>query len=167
MTLLQKTEAPVWLESESEVAQSCPTLCNPMDCSLPGSSIHGIFQTRVLEWVPLPSPGDLPNPGIEPRSPALQVDALPESFFFSAAGRKEAGRHGKKPYLARNFRGPLETGGPADSQQKKETLSSAATRSQTLQTTTQEEKQVLPQSAFTDTASMPPVYMVITNSLRT
>ena len=38
-------------ESESEVAQSCPTLCDPMDCSLPGSSIHGIFQARVLEWV--------------------------------------------------------------------------------------------------------------------
>ena len=36
---------------ESEVAQSCPTLCNPMDCSLPGSSIHEIFQARVLEWV--------------------------------------------------------------------------------------------------------------------
>ena len=37
--------------SESEVAQSCPTLCDPMDCSLPGSSIRGIFQARVLEWV--------------------------------------------------------------------------------------------------------------------
>ena len=35
----------------SEVAQSCPTLCDPMDCSLPGSSVHGIFQARVLEWV--------------------------------------------------------------------------------------------------------------------
>ena len=35
----------------SEVAQSCPTLCDPMDCSLPGSSIHGILQARVLEWV--------------------------------------------------------------------------------------------------------------------
>ena len=35
----------------SEVAQSCPTLCSPMDCSLPGSSIHGVFQARVLEWV--------------------------------------------------------------------------------------------------------------------
>ena len=35
----------------SEVAQLCPTLCNPMDCSLPGSSVHGIFQARVLEWV--------------------------------------------------------------------------------------------------------------------
>ena len=37
-------------KSESEVAQSCPTLSDPMDCSLPGSSIHGIFQARVLEW---------------------------------------------------------------------------------------------------------------------
>ena len=38
-------------ESESEVAQSCPILCDPMDCSLPGSSVHGIFQARILEWV--------------------------------------------------------------------------------------------------------------------
>ena len=39
------------VKSESEVAQSCPTLSDSMDCSLPGSSIHGIFQARVLEWV--------------------------------------------------------------------------------------------------------------------
>ena len=38
------------VKSESEVTQSCPTLSNPMDCSLPGSSAHGIFQARVLEW---------------------------------------------------------------------------------------------------------------------
>ena len=38
------------VKSESEVAQSSPTLSNPMDCSLPGSSVHGIFQARVLEW---------------------------------------------------------------------------------------------------------------------
>ena len=38
------------VKSESEVAQSCPTLSDPMDCNLPGSSIHGIFQARVLEW---------------------------------------------------------------------------------------------------------------------
>ena len=44
--LLQRMKA----KSESEVAQSCPTLCYPMDCRLPGSSIHGIFQARVLEW---------------------------------------------------------------------------------------------------------------------
>ena len=43
-------EPALWKESESEVAQSCPTLCNPMYCLL-GSSIHGIFQARILEWV--------------------------------------------------------------------------------------------------------------------
>ena len=41
------------VKSESEVAQSCPTLHDPMDCSLPGSSFHGIFQARVLEWGPI------------------------------------------------------------------------------------------------------------------
>ena len=61
----------------SSVAQPCLTLCNPMDCSLPGSSIHGIFQARILEWVAISSPGDLPNPGIEPQSPSLQADTLP------------------------------------------------------------------------------------------
>ena len=40
-------------EREREVAQSCPTLCDPMDCSLPGSSVHGIFQAIVLEWIAL------------------------------------------------------------------------------------------------------------------
>jgi len=44
------------VKSESEVAQSCPTFHDPMDFSLPGSSTHGIFQARVLEWLPLPSP---------------------------------------------------------------------------------------------------------------
>ena len=39
------------VKSESEVAQSCPTLCDPMDCSPPGSSAHGILQARILEWV--------------------------------------------------------------------------------------------------------------------
>ena len=38
------------VKSENEVAQSCPTISDPMDCSLPGSSVHGIFQARVLEW---------------------------------------------------------------------------------------------------------------------
>jgi len=45
-----------------------------MDSSLP--SVFGILQTRILEWVAIPSLGDLPNPGIEPRSPTLQVDSL-------------------------------------------------------------------------------------------
>ena len=59
------------------VTQPCPTLQDPMDSSPPGSSVHGILQARILEWVPRPSPGDLPHPGIEPRSPSLQADSLP------------------------------------------------------------------------------------------
>ena len=43
------------VKSESEVTQSCPTLSDSMDCSLPGSSVHGIFQARVLEWVAISS----------------------------------------------------------------------------------------------------------------
>ena len=55
----------------SEVTQWCLTLCDPMDCSLPGSSVHGIFQARILEWGAISSPGDLPDPGTEPGSPPL------------------------------------------------------------------------------------------------
>ena len=47
-----------------------------MDCSPPGSSVHRILQARILEWVAFPSPGDLPDPGIEPGSPSLQADSL-------------------------------------------------------------------------------------------
>ena len=62
---------------ESEVAQSCPTLCEPMDYSLPDSSVHGSLRQEYWSGFPFPSPGDLPNTGIEPGSPALQADALP------------------------------------------------------------------------------------------
>ena len=48
-----------------------------MDYGLPGSSVHGILQAGILEWVAFPSPGALPNPGIKLRSPALQADSLP------------------------------------------------------------------------------------------
>ena len=49
---------------------------DPMDCSPPGSSVHGILQRRLLEWWPFSSPGVLPNPEIKPGSPALQADSL-------------------------------------------------------------------------------------------
>ena len=62
--------------SESEVTQSCPTLCDRMDCNTPGSSVHGIFQ-EYWSGLPFSSPGDLPNPGIELRSPSLWADFLP------------------------------------------------------------------------------------------
>ena len=51
--------------------QSCLTLCDPMDCSLPGSSVHGIFRQEYWSGLPFPPPGDLPNAGIKPVSPAL------------------------------------------------------------------------------------------------
>ena len=57
---------------------SCVWLfATPVDCSLPGSSIHGILQARILEWVTTSFSRDLPDPGIKPGSPALQADALP------------------------------------------------------------------------------------------
>jgi len=67
-------------ESESEVTQSCPTVCDPMDCSPPSFSIHGffVFFFRQEYWSGLlfPSPGDLPDPGIKAGSPSLQAEAL-------------------------------------------------------------------------------------------
>ena len=68
------------------VAQLYLTLCDPMDCSLPGSSVHGILQAGILEWVAMPPPGDLPNPGIKPRSPALQANLYHLSHQGSPVG---------------------------------------------------------------------------------
>ena len=59
------------------VAQSCLTLCDPVHCSPPGSSVHGILQARILEQVAFPSPEDLPDPEIKSMSPELQADTLP------------------------------------------------------------------------------------------
>ena len=56
-----------------KVAQSCPTLSDPMDYSPPGSSIHGSLQARRLEWVAMPSSRDLPDPGIEPVSSVSHI----------------------------------------------------------------------------------------------
>ena len=60
----------------SEVTLSCPTLCDPMDCSLPGSSVHGFSSQEYWSQLPFLLQG-IPKPGIEPRSPTLQTDALP------------------------------------------------------------------------------------------
>ena len=59
------------------VAQLFPTLCYTLNISLPGSSVHGILQAKILEWLAISSPGYLPNPGIECQFPALQADSLP------------------------------------------------------------------------------------------
>ena len=68
------------------VTQSCLTLCDPVDCSSLGSSLHGILQARILEWVEDPSPQDLPNPGIVPGCPALRDSykaRILQSRFFT------------------------------------------------------------------------------------
>ena len=52
-------------------AQLCSTVCDPVDWSPLGYSVHGIFLARILEWLPVPIPGDLPNPGFETASPVL------------------------------------------------------------------------------------------------
>ena len=65
------------------VTQSCPTLCGPMDCSLPGFSVCEIFQARILKWLPLPTLGNLSNPGI--KSKPFASPALAGRFFTTCA----------------------------------------------------------------------------------
>ena len=69
-------DGPLGRKVKVLVTESCLTLATP-----PGSSVHGILQARILEWAAIPfSRGNLPNPGIEPGSPALQVDSLPSEL---------------------------------------------------------------------------------------
>ena len=70
------SQGPFGFSSESEAAQSCPTLCNPVGCSLPAPPSIGFSRQEYWSGLPFPSPGDLPDPGIKPRSPALQADNL-------------------------------------------------------------------------------------------
>ena len=71
-----KTTVALWQKYKALrlVALSCPTLCNPMDCSSPSSSVHGDSPGKNT-GVPCPPPGDLPHPGIEPGCPALPSDS--------------------------------------------------------------------------------------------
>ena len=72
---INKTEKPL-VKKKSEIIQSCLTLCDPMDCSLPGFSVHGIFQARVLEWVAIAFSRRSSQPRDESRSPTIQADTL-------------------------------------------------------------------------------------------
>ena len=78
-------------------AQSRPTVCDPVDCNPPGSSVHGIFQARILEWVASSSsrgssqPRDQTNPH-HPASPASQADSLPSEPFLSLLKEEQGGR---------------------------------------------------------------------------
>ena len=82
------------------VTQSCPTLCDPKDCSPPGFSAHGILQTRIQEWVAIAFSRGYPDPGIEPRSLALQADSLPSKPQgkpnYQAPTRKKFNKEKKK-----------------------------------------------------------------------
>ena len=71
--------------------QLCPTLGDPMNYSPPGSSVHGILQARILEWVAMPSSGDLPNSGIKPES--LMSPALAGRFYTTSATWKPTHAH--------------------------------------------------------------------------
>ena len=82
----------------------CSTICNPMDYSLPGSSVHGILQAIILEWVAMP----FSDPTIEPRSPTFQVDSLPSE---PPRSEKSSGRHLRLKLMQR-----LTCGFPGESQ---------------------------------------------------
>ena len=71
--------------------QSCPTLCNPMDCSPPGSFLHAILQARIQDGLPCAPPGDLPNPGIEPAF--LMSPASAGRFFTTSAAWESPTTH--------------------------------------------------------------------------
>ena len=73
------------VKSEREIAQSCPTLRDPMDCSLPGSSVHGIFQARVLEWVAIAFSDFLSQ--VSPISHQLAATRLNEFVNEKSLGR--------------------------------------------------------------------------------
>ena len=65
------------VQAQGILGPRCSSWDDPMDCSTPGSSVCGILRQEYWSGLPFPSPGDLPNPGIEPRSPTVQADSLP------------------------------------------------------------------------------------------
>ena len=77
----KQTMKEVFACMHAHLVQSCLTLWGPMDCSLPGSSVHGILQARILEGIAMPFSRDLPDPGTVPKS--LCLPALADGFFFT------------------------------------------------------------------------------------
>ena len=87
-------------------AQSCPTLCDPVDCSLPGSSVHGISQARILEWVAIFFPRRSSWPKMEPTSPALagrffttELPGKPIRFYIDILATHSSMHAGKIPWI--------------------------------------------------------------------
>ena len=77
------------VKSGSEVAQSCPTLCDPMDCRLPGPSVHGIFQARVLEWGAIAFS--------DSKEPACQCRRHGDASLILGSRKSPGGGHGNPP----------------------------------------------------------------------
>ena len=69
--------------------------CDPMDCSATGSSVHWISQAKLLEWLPFPSPRDLPDPGIKPSTPSLQAKSLPTESSGRPISQSQRNEHNK------------------------------------------------------------------------
>ena len=84
------------------VAQSCPTLCNPVDCSPPGSSVHGISQARILDWVVIFFSRAFSDPGIGTRSPALQVDSATREALCNTDAQL---MHSHQAWVTKTWRG--------------------------------------------------------------
>ena len=90
--------------------QSSLTLCDPMDCRPPGSSVHGILQARILEWVAVPSSRGLPNPGIKPSSlyscftTSTTWEALKHASYFKIKCPKYLGKTGRREKQPRFIR---------------------------------------------------------------
>ena len=80
-----------WKVKESEnVSQSCPTLCNPMDCDPPGFSVYGISQARILEWVAISFSRGFPDSGTEPLSPAPGEEVISPDLGAPYSGEGSA-----------------------------------------------------------------------------
>ena len=83
MSVREKQILSISLTCCAKLLQSCQTLYDPMDCSLPGSSVHGDSPGKILQWVAMPPPRDLPHPGMESKSP--MSPALAGGFFIPLA----------------------------------------------------------------------------------
>ena len=97
---LQADSLPTEL-SHAELLQSCPTLCGPMNCSPPGSSVHGILQARYQSQLPFSTPGEIPDPGTEPV--VLTSPSLVGMFFTTNATWESHHTHIKIYTVTQNY----------------------------------------------------------------
>ena len=99
-------------KSESEVAQSCPTLRDPMVCSLPGSSLHGVFQARVLEWgaIAFSTGGASGKKKKKKKNPPANAGDISDESSILGSGRSPGGGHSNPPQYS-CLENPMDRGG--------------------------------------------------------